>query len=225
MPIDLTFTDATVARIGRRPEALIPILQALQDHYGYLPEAALRRVCETTEITPAALTGVASFYDMFRHAPVGRHLLRVCVGTACHVAGANHIEDELRRRLHIPTGGDTDPDGHFTIERVACLGTCTLAPVVKFDQTTLGQVTVDSIEGRVREQVELAKRKSAATTEELEPHRIARADGNPRRTGPCCMAGSDQLFHALRELPSQRQPSDREARRLRACVIARPWWR
>ena len=202
MPIDLTFTDETVARIGRRPEALIPILQALQDHYGYLPEAALRRVCETTEITPAALTGVASFYDMFRHTPVGRHLLRVCVGTACHVAGANHIEDELRRRLHIPAGGDTDPDGLFTIERVACLGTCTLAPVVKFDQTTLGHVTVDSIEGRVREQVELAKRKSAAkSTEELLPHR-----NSPGQTeihvglGSCCMAkGSDQLFHALRE--------------------------
>ena len=104
MPVDLTYADATVARIGRHPDALIPILQSLQEQYGYLPEEALRRVCDTTEITPAAIAGVASFYDMFRHAPVGKHLVRVCVGTACHVAGAGRVEDALRRHLKIKQG-------------------------------------------------------------------------------------------------------------------------
>ncbi|MCC6823775.1 MAG: NAD(P)H-dependent oxidoreductase subunit E, partial [Verrucomicrobia subdivision 3 bacterium] len=104
MPIDLTIADEAVARVGRKPEALIPILQSLQEHYGYLPEAALRRVCETTEITPAAISGVASFYDMFRMQPTGKHVVRVCRGTACHVAGAERVEDALRRHLHIPAG-------------------------------------------------------------------------------------------------------------------------
>ena len=131
MPIDLNIADEAVARVGRKPEALIPILQALQERYGYLPEEALRRVCETTAITPAAITGVASFYDMFRMQPTGKHVVRVCRGTACHVAGAERVEDALRRHLHIPNGADTDVDRQFTIEQVACLGTCTLAPVVQ----------------------------------------------------------------------------------------------
>lgn len=202
MKTNLTFADATVARIGRRPKALIPILQALQDHYGYLPEDALRRVCETSDITPAAITGVASFYDMFRHEPVGKHLVRVCRGTACHVSGAERVEDELRRRLRIPTGSDTDPERRFTIEPVACLGTCTLAPVVKLDQTTLGHVTVDKVLDRVREQAELAERSVAVkSTEEITP-RTERGGHAEIHVGlgSCCMAkGSDQLFHALRE--------------------------
>ena len=106
---DLSFIDETVARLGRSPEALIPILQALQDHFGYLPQDALQRVCETTEITPAALAGVSTFYDMFRHKPVGESIVRVCRGTACHVSGAPRVEDALRRHLHIPDGDDTDP--------------------------------------------------------------------------------------------------------------------
>lgn len=87
--VDLKFVDETVARAGRGPDAAIPVLQALQDYYGYLPEEALRRVCETTQITPAGLSGVASFYDMFRHRPAGKHIVRVCRGTACHVTGAS----------------------------------------------------------------------------------------------------------------------------------------
>ena len=102
MKIDLQFTDTAVARLGRKPDAVIPILQALQEHYGYLPEEALRRVCEASDITPAAINGVASFYDMFRFSPVGKHLVRVCTGTACHVAGAGRVEDALRRHLRIP---------------------------------------------------------------------------------------------------------------------------
>src|SRR6516225_10318785 len=113
MRVDLTYVDETVARVGRTPDAVIPILQALQDHYGYLPESALRRVCEETEITPASITGVGSFYDMFRHKPVGRHLVRVCHGTACHVTGADLVEEALRRHLNLRPGEDTDESGQF----------------------------------------------------------------------------------------------------------------
>src|SRR5579859_758242 len=140
MKVDLAYVEETVARVGSTPDAVIPILQAIQDRYGYLPEVALRRVCDQTQITPAALTGVSSFYDMFRHKPVGRHIVRVCHGTACHVTGAERVEEALRRQLHIPPGKDTDNNGLFTIEQVACLGCCTLAPVVRVGDCTSGHV-------------------------------------------------------------------------------------
>ena len=108
MSIDLTFVDETVARVGHQPDAVIPILQAMQEHYGYLPEEALRHVCDATEITPAAIAGVSTFYDIFRHQPVGKNVVRVCRGTACHVTGAERVEHALRRQLRIPPGHDTD---------------------------------------------------------------------------------------------------------------------
>ena len=200
--IDLQFADDAVARLGRKPDAVIPILQALQDHYGYLPEEALRRVCEASDITPAAITGVASFYDMFRFSPVGKHLVRVCTGTACHVAGAERVEDALRRHLRIPAGADTDADRQFTVEQVACLGTCTLAPTIRIAETTFGYTTAESIPDKLREFLEHEAAASAVkSTEELR-----RGGGNGGAVeihvglGSCCMAkGSDRLFHALRE--------------------------
>ncbi len=199
---DLQFTDAAVARLGRKPEAVIPILQALQEHYGYLPEEALRRVCESSDITPTSINGVASFYDMFRFSPVGKHLVRVCTGTACHVAGAERVEDALRRHLRIPAGADTDADRQFTIEQVACLGTCTLAPTIRIAETTFGYTTAESIPDKLRDFLEHEAASSAVkSTEELR-----RSGGNGGAVeihvglGSCCMAkGSDRLFHALRE--------------------------
>jgi len=89
--LDLTFVDRTVEQVGGGPEAVIPILQRLQEHYHYLPDEALRRVCALTKITPASITGVSSFYTQFRHQPVGRHVIQICVGTACHVKGAEMV--------------------------------------------------------------------------------------------------------------------------------------
>ena len=151
MPADLKYVDEAVERLGRAPDAVIPILQALQDHYGYLPEEALRRVCASTQITPAALSGVSTFYDMFRHEPVGKHIVQVCHGTACHVGGAERVEDALRRHLRIPEGADTDADRQFTIERVACLGCCTLAPVVRIEEETIGYATAEKVPGSIRD--------------------------------------------------------------------------
>jgi len=129
-----------IAETGSGPEAAIAILQRLQDRYRYLPQEALSKVCELTEISPAQLLGVATFYAQFRHEPVGLYLVRVCHGTACHVAGAPRISDELRRHLNIPDGSDTDPDRLFTLERVACLGCCSLAPVMMVDGRTFGRL-------------------------------------------------------------------------------------
>jgi NADH:ubiquinone oxidoreductase subunit F (NADH-binding)/NADH:ubiquinone oxidoreductase subunit E len=145
--IDLTAVDEAVARIGRGREGLIPILQAVQNQYGWLPEEAMWRVCELTEITPANLAGVSTFYDQFRHRPVGEHLVHVCIGTACHVKGAEAVLDALHQRLEIPPGDDTDPDGRFTLQKVACMGCCTLAPVVRIDDLTYGHLTPDSVTG------------------------------------------------------------------------------
>ncbi len=138
--VDLQFVDEVIDRLGHKPSATIPILQALQEHYRYLPEEALWRVCELTEITPAEITGVSTFYTQFRHRPAGRHMIRVCVGTACHVAGAQMVADAFCRHLHIPEGDDTDADKQFTVEKVACLGCCTLAPVVQIDKLTYGHL-------------------------------------------------------------------------------------
>jgi NADH:ubiquinone oxidoreductase subunit E len=139
--IDLSFVDALVERFGRSREAAIPILQAIQSHYRYLPDEVLRRVCERTEITPAQIAGSSSFYAQFRRSPVGRHVVRVCHGTACHVAGAEQISQELRRHLAIPPDGDTDPRRLFTLDAVACLGCCSLAPVMMIEEETAGRLT------------------------------------------------------------------------------------
>ncbi len=139
--LDLSFVDQAVERLGRRPEAVIPILQAIQAHYRYLPEPALERVCWLTEITPAQITGVATFYKQFRHRPVGRHMISVCHGTACHVKGSELVQDALQHRLKLCDGEDTDRDGLFTVQKVACLGCCTLAPVVQIDGVTYGRLT------------------------------------------------------------------------------------
>jgi NADH:ubiquinone oxidoreductase subunit E len=139
--VDLSFVDGVVERLGRGQEAAVPILQAIQEHYRYLPDEALRRVCELTEISPAQIAGTSSFYARFRRSPVGRHVVKVCHGTACHVAGAQQVHDELRRHLGIPPGADTDARRLFTLEAVACLGCCSLAPVLTVGEETAGRLT------------------------------------------------------------------------------------
>ena len=139
--VDLSFVDTLVEAQGRSKEAAIPILQAIQAHYRYLPDEALRRVCELTDVTPAQIAGTSSFYARFRRSPVGDHVVRVCHGTACHVSGARQITEELRRQLGIPEGSDTDRERRFTIDEVACLGCCSLAPVLMVDEHTAGRLT------------------------------------------------------------------------------------
>ena len=198
MAVDLKFVDESVVRYGVSPEAVIPLLQATQEFYGYLPEEAMRRICERTDITPAAIAGVSSFYDMFRHQPAGKHIVRVCRGTACHVTGAERVEDALRRHLKVEAGSDTDPQGKFTIEPVACLGCCTLAPVVRIGESTFGHASTDKAPTIIKDYLQTIELSSISkSTEELRPASSGKAEIKIG-LGSCCMAkGSDQLYHAL----------------------------
>ncbi len=126
---------------GTSKDAVIPILQAIQKYFNYLPEEALEIVCAHTKITPAEIVGVASFYSQFRFKPAGKHLVKVCVGTACHVKGADLVFDSLKRNLKLDADHDTDAEGIFTLEKVSCLGCCSLAPAVQIDNVTYGHVT------------------------------------------------------------------------------------
>ena len=109
-----TDTDCIVSEIGTAGSDVIPILHAIQRKYNYLPETALRRVCEITDITPASIIGVSTFYTQFRHTPVGKHIIHLCNGTACHVKGSELVYDAFVRELGIKENHDTDPEGLFT---------------------------------------------------------------------------------------------------------------
>lgn len=139
--IDLQPVQEILDTEGRGPDSIIPILQAIQTHYRYLPEPALRKVCAEASIKPAQIAGVATFYNQFRLKPVGKHIIRVCEGTACHVSGAVEVGNEIRRCLEMDNGSDTDKSGQFTIEHVACIGSCSLAPVITIDEKIYGRLS------------------------------------------------------------------------------------
>jgi NADH:ubiquinone oxidoreductase subunit E len=131
---------------------IIPLLQRLQDAYGYVPPAVVLEVCMRTGLPASRVYGVATFYEQFHLEPRGRHLIRCCRGTACHVKGGKSIEGALERALGVGEGGTT-PDGRFTFETVACLGTCFLAPVIMVDGDYYGMVTSRKIK-RILDQYE-----------------------------------------------------------------------
>jgi len=119
---------------------LIPLLQRLQDAYGYLPAEVLAEVSERTGIPLSRMYGVITFYTQFSTTPRGRHTIRCCTGTACHVRGAKGVAEALLHEIDVEAGGTT-ADGRFTFENVACLGTCFLAPVIMVDDEYFGQLT------------------------------------------------------------------------------------
>ena len=124
--------------------AIIPLLQETQKLYGYLPQEAMGEIARATGRSPAEIYGVATFYAQFRFQPQGRHVIKVCHGTACHVSGAELLDLAIENRLGI-TAGQTTPDGRFSVERVACLGCCSLAPVVMVDDEVHGRLTGDKL--------------------------------------------------------------------------------
>ncbi len=128
-------------RYARHPARLIPILQAVQEEYRYLPEEVLTYVATSLGVTPARVYGVATFYAHFALAPKGKHVIRLCDGTACHVKRSIPILDALRERLHVDEKRTTTPDQLFTVETVACLGACGLAPVMVVDDEVHGLIT------------------------------------------------------------------------------------
>jgi NADH-quinone oxidoreductase subunit F len=149
--LDLSAVDRIVEDLGGDRSACIPILQAVQDTYGYLPGPAIERICRITEISPAQITGVSTFYGQFRHEPVGKHRVKVCHGTACHVKGAPAVTEAVRKHLEIPDEKDTDADGLFTVEKVACLGCCSLAPAVQIDEIIYGHIGAENVEEMLKD--------------------------------------------------------------------------
>lgn len=129
---------------------LIPMLQDIQAAYGYLPKDVLDKMCEETGLFPTQVMGVATFYSQFRLEATGEHIIKVCFGTACHVNGAEKVADALADELKVQIG-DTTEDGKFTLETVACLGCCSLAPVMMIDEETYGRLTPDKARNIIRD--------------------------------------------------------------------------
>jgi NADH-quinone oxidoreductase subunit E len=126
---------------GRKPSRLVPILQAVQEEYRYLPTEVLTYVATALDISPARVFGVATFYSHFAIQPTGKHLIRLCDGTACHVKDSVPILEAIRKRLKLEGKKNTTDDMLFTVETVACLGACGLAPVVVVNDRVHGQMT------------------------------------------------------------------------------------
>lgn len=123
--------------------ALIPVLQETQEALGYLSEETLEKIAKATGRTLAQVYGVATFYTQFRLEPIGKHLVRICHGTACHVAGAEDIDAAICGHLGLPIEGGTTPDMEFTVEKVVCVGACSLAPIIIVDGVAHGRLTPD----------------------------------------------------------------------------------
>ncbi len=138
--IDLSLIDPLLAKYKNRKGNLIPILQGTQEIYGFLPKAAFGRITEVTGLELNELYGVATFYAQFRLVPAGKHIVKMCHGTACHVQSVTAITDEILDTLRIKDG-ETTEDGIFTVETVACLGCCSLAPVMMIGEETYGKLT------------------------------------------------------------------------------------
>ena len=139
-PEQLSVVDRIAEGLTGARGALIPMLQQIQAEIGYLPPAVMERIAERSGVPAARVFGVASFYSQFRFEPVGRHIVRVCHGTACHVQGAVAVTEAIYDELGVAEGGTTE-DGEFTVEPVACLGCCSLAPVIMIDEDTYGRLT------------------------------------------------------------------------------------
>lgn len=132
--------DAIVARKGRTPDMAIPILQEVQARLRYVPPEAIERIAETTDMTESQLYGVVTFYSQFRREPVGERIIKVCHGTACHVGGAERVTEAIERSLGVKDG-ETTPDMKYTLTSVACVGCCSLAPVMMVvDDRTYGRL-------------------------------------------------------------------------------------
>lgn len=139
---DLSLLNDVLAKYKDVKGSLITILQKAQDIYGYLPIDVIYYVAEQTGTTPARVMGVATFYTQFRLQPVGKYLIMLCQGTACHVNGSERIESAICEELKIKDG-ETTSDGLFTLKNVACLGCCSLSPVMMINDETYGSLTPD----------------------------------------------------------------------------------
>ena len=197
LQLDLEPVARIVDDVGRGSDAVVPILQAIQQHYRYLPPEALQRVCELTEITPASITGVSTFYDVFRHLPVGRHIISICNGTACHVKGSGLIRDAVEKHLRLCDGADTTDDNRFTVVPATCFGCCTLAPVIRIDGSNYGHLRAQDVPTALEQSLDSA----AGSADRLQTDIAASRAGCAEiriGLGSCCVAqGSGHVHDAL----------------------------
>lgn len=187
--VDVTaVVDEILERTGREKEKLILILQEVQKKLNYLPSEALKHICRVTEITPGQISGVSTFYSQFRHIPAGKHTIKICTGTACHVKGAGLVSDAFKRVLKLDDTTSTSADKMFSVEEVACLGCCTLAPVVQIDEKTYGHVKPTQAEDILGDFLMNHSKKAS--------HDLAdqgEADAEVRvGIGSCCVAGGSR---------------------------------
>ncbi|MBI9052519.1 MAG: NADH-quinone oxidoreductase subunit NuoE [Bacteroidales bacterium] len=138
--VDLSLIDPLIKKYKSKKGNMIPILQGTQNFYGYLPAEAFIKISELTGLKLSEMYGVATFYTQFRLNPVGKHIVKVCHGTACHVQNATTISEAIEDALGIKDG-ETTENGLFTLESVACLGCCSLAPVMMIGDETYAKLT------------------------------------------------------------------------------------
>jgi NADH-quinone oxidoreductase subunit E len=143
-PYSVAVIDAIVFKQNKHPGAMIAILQEIQEIFGYVPREAILRVAEITDVAAAEIYGIVTFYAQFRLQPQGRHVIKICHGTACHLNGAEKLADSICRCVGAKEG-ETSPDGQYSVEKVACLGCCSLAPTVMIDNETYGRLTPDNV--------------------------------------------------------------------------------
>lgn len=146
-PVEANITeqlDEILSRYGGEHGDLIPMLQEAQEKFGYLPEAVMQRLARFLRLPESTVYGVSTFYAQFKLTPTGKRLIKVCRGTACHVRGGSRILREVERRLGIKPG-ETSEDFEYTLETVACIGACALAPTMVIDKETHGQMTTKKV--------------------------------------------------------------------------------
>jgi NADH-quinone oxidoreductase subunit E len=148
--IDLTLMDPLISKYNGKKGNLIPLLQGTQELYGYIPMVAFHKLNKETGLRLNEMYGVATFYAQFRMKPAGKNIIKMCHGTACHVQGVNAVTEEILDFLEIKDG-ETTSDGLFTVETVACLGCCSLAPVMMMGEETYGKLTAKEALGIVKE--------------------------------------------------------------------------
>lgn len=143
--IDLAKANEIIDKYFDLPGNLMPVLQAVQDSYGYIPRVAADLIAERLNVYPSQIYGVLTFYAQFHLKPRGKFIIRVCVGTACHVQGAQRIKETFFNLLHI-AHTETSSDLRFTFEEVACLGACGMAPLAMVNDDTYGKMTVQKVD-------------------------------------------------------------------------------
>ncbi len=145
MKVDLFDAKKAIKRYRKKKGILIPLLQDIQAIYGYVPRESIKLISKELSTYPINIFGILTFYAQFYLTPRGKHIIKVCQGTACHVMGGKEILDYMSDKLGI-TEGETTQDGVFSLERVACLGCCGMAPVVVIDNNFFGRCSVQKVD-------------------------------------------------------------------------------